>query len=254
MKRWHLFAAGMIAALGTVFVSGAARSRDDEKPAEDKPAKSPVVIGQKTAVFNMAAVMRDFHQAKYQVWVLNKKKDEMSKNLVALRSDYVKTQNELRQRPDHPGKDTMSKHMLTLARQIEDEDRTVSKQLNDDASAVIGDLYDKMHAAVSGVAQQNGFQIVLAYPDAVTRDEKGNPHIKELKLKPPAAQPFYVTPEVDITAAVVKALNDKYPPIDPDTKQPVDVSKLPVPVAPQPAPIPLPMPMGGLLPPAPMER
>lgn len=51
----------------------------------------------------------------------------------------------------------------------------------------------------------------------------------ELKLKSPAAQPFYVAPDIDITGRVVAELNEKYPPIDPVTKQKVDVSKLDVP-------------------------
>ena len=64
--------------------------------------------------------MREFSQAKYQVWLLNKRKDELSKNLVIWRSEYIKIQTELRQRPDHPNKDQMAQQMLALARQIED--------------------------------------------------------------------------------------------------------------------------------------
>ena len=119
--------------------------------------------------------------------------------------------------------------MLALARQIEDEDRKINKQLNDDASAIIADLYDKMKAVVDKTAEMNGYHIVFAYPDAVTAEELANPYLKELKLKPPAAQPFFVDPKADLTAVVVKTLNAWYPPVDPKTGQPVDVSKLDVP-------------------------
>jgi Skp family chaperone for outer membrane proteins len=232
MNRWQVLVAGAIAGVGAVFVSGAARPPQGEPAAEGKKAKPPVVIGQKTAVFNMAAVMRDFGQAKYQVYLLNNKKAELSRQMLAWRAEYVKLQTELRDRPAHPQKEKMGQDMLALARRIEDEDRKIGKQLNDDAGAIIADLYDRMKAVVDETARRNGFQIVLAYPDAVTPEELQSAYIKELKLKPPAAQPFYVDPDADITAAVVKALNDKYPPLDPETGRPVDVSKL---VAPPPA-------------------
>jgi hypothetical protein len=125
--------------------------------------------------------------------------------------------------------------MLQLARMIEDDDRDINKQLNDEASAIIGDLYDKMKVVVDRTAEEEGFQLVLAYPDAVTREEQNSAYIKELKLKPPAAQPFYVSPKIDITARVIEKLNEKYPAIDPKTKKPVDVELLDIP-PPIPAP------------------
>ena len=49
--------------------------------------------------------------------------------------------------------------------------------------------------------------------------------VKELKLKPPAAQPFFVAKHVDLTGVVVQTLNAWFPPVDAAGK-PVDVSKL----------------------------
>ena len=176
----------------------------------------------------MAAVMRDFGQAKYQVYLLNNKKTEMSKQLLVLRAEYVQIQTDLQKNPNVPDKETKGQRMLQIARQVEDEDRKISKQLNDDASAIIGDLYDRMKTVVDKTAEMNGYHIVFAYPDAVTPEELKSPYIKELKLKPPAAQPFYVAPHADITGVVVKTLNAWYPPLD-AKGQLVDVSKLDVP-------------------------
>jgi Skp family chaperone for outer membrane proteins len=250
MKRWSVLVAGNIAALCAVFVSGAAVPTGAAKPIDEQKAndaKPAVEIGHKTAVFNMAAVMRDFGQAKYQVWLLNNKKNDLSKNLLAMRGEYTKIQSELKQNPKDPRADEKNQQLLALARQIEEEDRKISKQLNDDASAIICELYDKMKAVVDDTARQNGFQIVLAYPDAVTPEELQSAYIKELKLKPPAAQPFFVAPEVDISGRVLKTLNEKYPPVDPVTKLPVDVNKLTIP-APAPSGDLIPMGLGGVSP------
>jgi hypothetical protein len=60
------------------------------------------------------------------------------------------------------------------------------------------------------MAKEHGLVAVLTYPDAVTPEEAQDPMIKELKLKPPAAQPFYLDPSVDYTDELIKRLNEKF--------------------------------------------
>jgi Skp family chaperone for outer membrane proteins len=241
MHQKHAVAIAVVAAVALAFFSGAsvtpgrATPADERKPEEARP---PVVVGQKTAVFNMAAVMREFHFSKYQVWLLNEKKFELSRNLLKIRAEYTELIQELQRNPNDPDKDEKEKQRLKLFRAVEDEERDIPRQLNADASAIISDLYDKIKAVVDGLAKENGYQIVLAYPDAVTPEEINSPYMKELKLKPPAAQPFYVAPEVNVTARIVKALNEKYPPVDPKTSKPVDVDRLVPRPVPQAAPAP----------------
>jgi Skp family chaperone for outer membrane proteins len=246
---------------GLMSFAGVASAQPAGMPPAPAPAGAPAPMRPTVAVFNMAAVMREFGQAKYQVWLLNGKKNEMSKNLLAMRAEYIQLDSDLRKNPSDPTKDQKQARMLQLVRAIEDEDRKINKELNESASAIIGDLYDKMKVVVDKIAEMNGYHIVFAYPDAVTDEEKKSPYIKELKLKPPAAQPFYVAPHADITALMVKTLNGWYPPVDPVTKQVIDVSKLDVPnpapgstgvpgtpaptPGPTPAPVPGPTPMPG---------
>ena len=225
MNRTFTFLSAALGAAGVFFMASAAGAQPPAPGAP--PAAAAVPVTRPTiAVFNMAAVMRDFGQAKYQVWALNNKKMEMSKNLLVWRSEYLQHQADLQKNPQHPEKEAKQQRMVALARQIEDEDRKINKQLNDDASAIIADLYDKMKTVVDKVAEMNGYHIVFAYPDAVTGEEMKSPYIKELKLKPPAAQPFYVAPHADITNVVVMTLNKWYEPVDPKTNQKIDVSKL----------------------------
>jgi Skp family chaperone for outer membrane proteins len=184
----------------------------------------PATARPTVAVFNMAAVMRDYGKAKYQVYMLNKKRNELSKDLVAWRSEYIKLQQDIQDPKVIPEvRDQMSKRMLDLARKIEDKDREVNKALNDDATAIISQLYDDIKTVVDKTAEMNGYHIVFAYPDAVTKDELNSAMVKELKLKPPAAQPFYVARHVDLTGVVIQTLNAWYP-------------SPPVPAEPQPGP------------------
>jgi Skp family chaperone for outer membrane proteins len=177
------------------------------------------------AVFNMAAVMREFGQAKYQVHTLNEKRKSMSAQVVAWRAEYVKVQEELPKIQVPQLREEMSKKMVDLSRRIQDEEAKINKTLNDEASAIISKLYDQIKTVVDKTAEMNGYHIVFAYPDAVTDKEMNDPMVKELKLKPPAAQPFFVAKHVDLTGVVVQTLNAWFPPVDAQGK-PVDVSKL----------------------------
>jgi Skp family chaperone for outer membrane proteins len=177
------------------------------------------------AVFNMAAVMREFGQAKYQVHTLNEKRKSLSAQVVAWRAEYVKIQEELPKIQVPQLREEMSKKMLDLSRRIQDEETRINKTLNDEASAIISKLYDQIKTVVDKTAEMNGYHIVFAYPDAVTEKEINDPMVKELKLKPPAAQPFFVAKHVDLTGVVVQTLNAWFPPVDAAGK-PVDVSKL----------------------------
>jgi Skp family chaperone for outer membrane proteins len=229
VKRTFALLSAALGVAGVLYLAIAANAQPGAPgapPAPAVPATRPTI-----AVFNMAAVMREFGQAKYQVWLLNGKKTEMSKQLIVWRGEYIQHQQDIQKNPKHPELEQKTQRMLALARMIEDEDRKINKQLNDDASSIIGDLYDKMKTVVDKTAEMNGYHIVFAYPDAVTAEEMKSPYIKELKLKPPAAQPFYVAPHADITAVVVKTLNTWYPPLD-AKGQMVDVSKLDVPTPP----------------------
>jgi Skp family chaperone for outer membrane proteins len=178
------------------------------------------------AVFNMAAVMRDFEKAKYQVWVLNKQRVGTSGNLAGLRTKAIELKKLFDGTAEPSLKSKYEKDLMEIQHRYQLEERDVNKSLNDEASKIISKLYDEIKMVVDKTAEMNAYHIVFAYPDAVTPEEQANPYLKELKLKPPAAQPFYVSKQVDITGVVIQTLNQWYPPLD-EKGQKVDVAKLP---------------------------
>jgi len=211
---------GMLLLTGTSLGQGPGGAAPPAGGAQPASTTRPVI-----AVFNMAAVMREFGQAKYQVHQLNEKRKGMSNQVVAWRAEYVKLQEDIAKQQVPAVRDEMAKKMLDLSRKIHDEETKINKMLNDEASAIISKLYDQIKTVVDKTAEMNGYHIVFAYPDAVTDKEINDPMVKELKLKPPAAQPFFVAKHVDLTGVVVQTLNAWFPPVDAQGK-PVDVSKL----------------------------
>ena len=214
---------------GMLLLAGSSQAQAPGAPGAATPPAGAAPAGNSTrptvAVFNMAAVMREFGQAKYNVHLLNEKRKSMSTSVVAWRAEYVKIQEELPKIQVPALREEMSKKMLELSRKIQDQESAINKTLNDEASAIISKLYDQIKTVVDKTAEMNGYHIVFAYPDAVTDKEMNDPMVKELKLKPPAAQPFFVAKHVDLTGVVVQTLNAWFPPVDAQGK-PVDVSKL----------------------------
>jgi len=213
MMQRSVLAAVAVAAVGAAFVTGAALPTKAAKPPADAKADDPrqiVVGGQRTGYFNMARVMRDYKKAKTAVVRLNARKERMAANLMGVRNMYASLQAVHTREVDPRKKDAIAVEMVMLARQVEDMDRDINKILNNRASIIIVELYDEIRAAVASVARDNNLTAVLAYPDAVTPEEAENPLIKEMKLKPPAAQPFYLDPSVDFTGEILRRLNDKF--------------------------------------------
>jgi Skp family chaperone for outer membrane proteins len=229
-----MYLSALVGVGGMVFLSASSQAQQAGAPGAPAPQSQarPTV-----AVFNMAAVMRDYGKAKYQVYQLNQKRLAQSGDLGKWRSEYIEIQNNLPKVLDPKVKEDMGKRLVALARQIEDKDREVNKMLNDDASAIISQLYDDIKTVVDKTAEMNGYHLVFAYPDAVTPEDQKNPLLKEIKLKPPAAQPFFVARHVDLTGVIIETLNKWYPaPPVPDTPPPQPQPQPNTGPAPQPGP------------------
>lgn len=212
MIRWSVFAV-VFAALGAAVVTATAVPTKTAKPPADAKAdeaRQIVVVGQKTGYFNMAKVMREYKKAKTAVTRLTARKDRMVANVMGLRTMHAELQAALKVTTNEKRKEEIGAGLIMLGRQIEDTDREIGKILNNRASLIIIELHDEMRSTVAGVARDNGLVAVLAYPDAVTPEEAENPMVKEMRLKPPAAHPFYLDPSIDFTDEILRRLNEKF--------------------------------------------
>ena len=163
------------------------------------------------AVFNMAAVMREYGKAKYQVYQLTQERIALTADVAKMKAEAAKLQQDIPNQQVPQLKEKMQKDLLELAHRIETRDQEVQTILNKKISGIISQIYDDIKLVVDKTAEMNGYHIVFAYPDVVTPEELAKPEIKELKLKPPAAQPFYIAKQVDVTGVVIQTLNAWYP-------------------------------------------
>jgi Skp family chaperone for outer membrane proteins len=177
---------------------------------EIQQSNKPAASISKIAVFNMAAVMKDYGKAKYQVYLLTEERKELTAEVASMRTEIAKLQMRILLEKNQATKEELEEQKVELGREVEDKARKVDKHLNEKASKVISDLYDEIKAVVDETAKMKGYDIVFAYPDA-TGPDLSTPYVKELKLKPPAAQPFFVAKHVDLSDEIVEKLNARHP-------------------------------------------
>jgi len=217
MIRLGVLAAGAAVVAGAALVTAASIPPKPTVGVTIPVGVKATVLGQKIGFFNIAKVMRNYDRAKTAVARLNDRRVRMSANLLGLRGMYtelqVAVQNEklkpvIAANPDHL--EQMTTGMVLLARRVEDLDRECNRLLNNQASEVIGELHDEIRGVVVDLAREHGLSAVMAYPDATTPEEANNPMVKEMRLKPPAAHPFYLDPSVDYTDELLERLNARF--------------------------------------------
>ena len=208
--RWGVAAGCAAVVAGAALVSAGGRTGPAKVEAQGEPAKAVVVVGQRTGYFNIAKVMRDYTRAKTSVTQLNERKARLSGNLRGMQAMYRELQSAAQKTTDAREKERIADEMRPLVRMIEDTDRAINRALNDRATGIIAGLHDDIRAVVAAVARDNGLTAVLAYPDAVTPEEENSPLVKELRLKPPALQPFYLDPAADYSDEILRRLNAKF--------------------------------------------
>jgi Skp family chaperone for outer membrane proteins len=209
MVRWNLLAAVVAVVIGAAFVTGTTLPyRPIDGQLKHEPNKTPQLRSQKIGFFNMPKIMREYTRAQTSVHRLTARRDRMAKNLTGMREMLKELQNMPNELdPNH--QEHTAHEKLMLSRQIEDTEHEINKLIKNQASTIIAELYDEIYAATVELSHERGLAVTFAYPDAVTPEERDSPFVKELKLKPSAAHPFYLDPSVDYTDELLERLNAK---------------------------------------------
>jgi Skp family chaperone for outer membrane proteins len=207
MARWNILAAAAVCVAAAALVTRAAgpqAAADAAKPDEAKAA-----AGQKIGFFNVLRVLKQCKRSAAMTGQLNGLRFSMSLKLVEWKGQLAKLE-EGSEPKDEEARDARAKEVMQLTRKIEDREREINKALAERTTEFIGELHDDLRAVSADAARANGLSALLAYPDVVNPEEMQFPQVKELKLKPPAATPFYLDPKVDYTDELIKRLNDKF--------------------------------------------
>ena len=172
---------------------------------------TPTAGGRDVAVFNMAKVQKEFQKWDVYTKELQRLRTEEAKGLAAMQSQMLDLKKKLED-PLTTQKEELTKQAVALQRLFQDKDAEVRKKIDKVSTDYLQVLHDDIRRVVDAVAKSNNFGLVMAYPDATTDEERKSPVYFDMKLRPTAAMPFYVSPGNDITDAIVLTLNKFCPP------------------------------------------
>jgi len=175
------------------------------------PAAAAPATGRGVAVFNVPKVMREYKKWQYFAAEVNRDRAEKAALLSKKQSEGIDLQNRIKTEAVKAKQDEMTQQLILLQRQLEDMEKVARKDIDEKSMAHLRTLFGELRKVVDAVATTNGFDLVLAYPDASTEEEKASPVYLEMKLRTPAAMPFYVSPGIDITEVVIQTLNKNFP-------------------------------------------
>lgn len=181
-----------------------------QAPATTPPA-TPAAASRGTAVFNVPKVMREYQKWQFFAQEVNKDRTEKAALLAKKQNELIDLQNKMKVETVQAKRDEMAQQGLVLQRQLEDMEKQARKEIDEKSMSHLRTLFGELRTVVDAVAKTNGFDLVLAYPDASTPEEMASPMYLEMKLRTPAAMPFYVNPNIDITTVVIQTLNKNFP-------------------------------------------
>ena len=214
MKR-TLLLLGALVALGLgLYTAGQvyAQSPGGAPAPAAKPARTDPT---RVAVFNVAKVMKDFQKWQYFAITMNNKRITAAGELGKVRSEILELQQKAEKEPRQDVKDGIIRAMVDKQRAFEDKERVYRKQLDEESAAHLKNLFMEIQRAVGAVVESNGYDVVFAYPDAVTAEEAASPLMVDLKMRPPAAIPFFVSKSADVTDVLLSVLNSNFAPPGP---------------------------------------
>ena len=205
MKRISLYAMAAAGLALAVYASGGLNAQ-----APPAATTATAVPRGTVAVFNVARVMKDFQRWQYYAATMNDERQKRGADLAKFRNQILEKEAAIRIETVATKKQQFEGEMVALQRQFEDLEKSIRKEIDDKSAKHLQELFTQIRTVVERVAEVNGFQLVMAYPDAMTEEEMKSPLYYDLKLRPPAAMPFYVSPSIDITKVVVLTLNQNF--------------------------------------------
>lgn len=163
------------------------------------------------AVFNAAKVMSEFQKWKYWSVTMVNKRIASSGELAKLRAEMTDIQKQAEKATLVPEREKLVQMLLDKQRQWEDMDRQAKNRIDEEAASHLKVLYSDIQRAVAAFVQSNGYDIVFAYPDAITPQDKERPEYIQSMVLPGGAMLFHVSKSVDLTDSLIALLNKSFP-------------------------------------------
>ena len=205
--------------VGTVAVQAVAQN-GNKSPVQQTAANQPAagtattttsLTQVRVAVLNTNKVLKNFNKAQQLNEYISKKVGAYGAQINAKRDEIAKLNEDGKKVVNPTEAENLQKRMKQLEREMQDLDAEARKDINAQQGTIAVDIYKNVEDVVQRVAVANGFDLVIAYPDATSEtDMYSQPNVVR-KLASQAAIPLFAKKHIDLTDAVVTTLNQTYP-------------------------------------------
>jgi Skp family chaperone for outer membrane proteins len=206
VKRFTVLLGALAALPLAIFVAAPVTAQAPAAGAAPAPPSRGV------AVFNVPKVMREFQKWQALAKMVKDESAEKTAIFAKKQTEFMELKTKMAGELVKSKQDEMAQQLTVLQRQLEDMQTSIRKEIDEKSMTHLRTLFGELRTVVDAVAKTNGFDLVLAYPDASTPEELNSTMYLEMKLRTPAAMPFYVSPNIDITNVVIQTLNKNFPP------------------------------------------
>jgi Skp family chaperone for outer membrane proteins len=223
VKKTLACVAGALALVGGFVGSGwVGAQQPGAQPVRQASATQPpaasTLPGTRVAVVNINMVLKNYAKAqslnnsiRQEVQGYAQRMEQKRKQITDLQAEMTKPTTSQQQR------EQIEKNILILNRELQDIDAEARKTIGKKQGDIAVMIFREIETVIQSVATSNGFDLVLSYPDATTKDELYSQDNVVRKLASQAAIPLFTKPHIDMTKAVIDTLNYTYPVTAPAT-------------------------------------
>jgi Skp family chaperone for outer membrane proteins len=205
VNRVFVYLSALVGLGGMLFLAGQGVAQGPASPAPKPAGRTPV------AVFNVMKVLKDYQKFQAFVKTMTDKRAAAMGPMSTLRATILKLQDDLSKESVAAKRDELTKTLVAKQREFEDQERQITAALDGESAQYLRTVYVEIQQCVKAIVDANGYDLVLAYPDAVDPKEMENPLYFNAKLRSQAAMPFYVAPQADMTEVLILTLNRNFP-------------------------------------------
>jgi Skp family chaperone for outer membrane proteins len=206
VNRVMVYLAALAGTGGVIFLAQA-----QQPAAAPAPTAAPKPTTGRVAVFNVAKVMREYQRWQYFAAIMNNKRATAAGELAKLQNEIATLREQAQRETLKPKQEELIAKGRAKMRDFEDAERKAKGTLDEESQSHLKNLFAEIQSAVKAIVDANGYDMVMAYPDAMTDEERNSPMYFDMKMRPQAAMPFYVSPSIDISPVLLATLNKHYP-------------------------------------------
>jgi RNA polymerase sigma factor (sigma-70 family) len=165
----------------------------------------------RVAVLNLTYVLKNYDEYKVLQEAVKKEMADYQATEKVSR-DKLEYLRKLIDEPNLPAgkREDLEREVKTEQRKLEDIQAAAKSKLSKTTDGQTVMLYKKVHEVASRYAQAHNIDLVLHYNDPTGNEEQFSPQNVTRKMQAPGCMPLYWKAELDISKAVVAAMNESY--------------------------------------------